>query len=227
MRSHPRHAAPRRRRRLRLVPSTARVRRVGRALSLRRVLGRGRTLVSPRALASALRLRERPPLSPERRRARAMVIGALALAAIVLLTSFPVSELLAQRSALASTGRQVSSYAAADRSLTSQLAALDQAGAANALARRDYGFVAADERAFDILPPSGGRAPTSVSSGAVPLDAPPVAPGSTRSQALIGLAASAAPPGTHAAGAPASGATASGPPPGYWGRVLRSLEFWN
>jgi cell division protein FtsB len=168
-------------------------------------------------------------LPPERRRARALVTGALVLAGVVILTSFPFSEVFSQRSALSSTARQLSSMEAANRLLAGQVSGLSATSTIEALARHDYGFVPQGDRAYDILPPSGTSGSSSTSSGAVPLDAPPVVPGSSRSQALLGVVLPATGPGgsdvrSGSAGTPP---VPSGPPPGYWARVLNSLEFWN
>ena len=181
------------------------------------------------APASAWRaLRSRRALTPDGRRARAVLAGAVVFAAVVLLTSFPLTEVLSQRSALSDAARKLASFDAANRALSGQVAALGQPGSAAALARHDYGFVAKGQRAYDILPPSGGVAPTSTRSGYVPLDAPPVDPGSASSQALIGVAALAPSTGpTHRAASTTGARHRSGPPPGYWGRVVHSLEFWN
>ncbi|HTZ07508.1 MAG TPA: hypothetical protein VMB72_00465 [Acidimicrobiales bacterium] len=155
---------------------------------------------------------------------------------MVVLTSFPLSEVLTQRSALRSTTHQLAAYTAADRDLSREVAALEEPGAAGVVARRDYGFVPAGDQAFDILPAAGSALPRSTASGYVPLDGGPVSPGSARSQALAGVPPlPPAPPATthrHAAhdavtAAAGGGDAAVGPSPGYWGRVLRSLEFWN
>lgn len=240
MRSQPRHAAPRAPRgrllhalgprRQPSVPSSPRhvARRVAAALS-----AAPRTVVGvPASLRAAWRAR--PLLSAERRRARTLVAGAVVVAAVVLLTSFPLSEVLGQRSALAATTRQLAAYQSADRVLGDQVAALEQPGAAGTLARRDYGFVPAGDQAFEILPAPGSSAPSSTQSGFVPLDAPPVVPGSARSQALIGAPPAPAAAVRHAAHraraittAVSGGRPGTGPGPSYWGRVLRSLEFWN
>jgi hypothetical protein len=60
------------------------------------------------------------------------------------------------------------------------------------------------------------------------LNGPPVVPGSARSQALIGVVAAGAPaPRPTDGGSAAAGSAPSGEPRSYWGRVVRSLEFWN
>ena len=179
-------------------------------------------------------------LPPERRRVRAMVSAAVLFAAVVLLTSFPASEVVSQRAALSSAAHELSSLDAANRVLAAQASALSDPATVQSLARHDYGFVGQGDRAYDILPAPGADDPTSTSSGYVPLDASPVVPGSARSQALLGVDTPASPGPSHGADArPGAGDAGEGdggdgvttahpgPPPGYWGRVLRSLEFWN
>ncbi len=158
--------------------------------------------------------------------ARAGLLGAAVLfAAVVLVTSFPFSEVLSQRAAIASTSHELASMQAANQELSRQASALGDAATIESLARHDYGFVTAGSRAYDILPPPGSSDPTSTASGYVPLDAPAVVPGSARSQALLGVnapaTAAAGQRTSHAGAAGASvddpdGPAPSGPPRGYW-----------
>jgi cell division protein FtsB len=176
-------------------------------------------------------------LPTRQRRVRALLGAAVAFAAIVILTSFPFSEVLSQRAAIAGTASQLSSMQAANRELSAQANALKDASTIESLARHDYGFVTTGSRAYDILPPPGSSDPSSTSSGYVPLDAPPVVPGSARSQALLGVNTPATAAGGEGSSHTVSGAGSeradsavsvpSGPPPGYWSRVLSSLEFWH
>jgi len=170
-------------------------------------------------------------LSLERRRARTMLGAAIVIAVVVLLTSFPIAGLLNQRSALSTTGHELTVVHAENQSLSHQVADLANPSTVNALARHDYGFVVKGQQAYDVLPSSGPSGAALSASNQVPLDGPPVVPGSARSQALIGIVA----PLEAVGAAPAtSGAEGSGSdsgeqpePHSYWGRVVRSLEFWN
>jgi hypothetical protein len=161
-------------------------------------------------------------LTPERQRTHALVGGAVTFAAVVLLTSFPLGELLSQGSALSSTAHGLDTVQQENRVLAGQAAALSNPSAVDNLARRVYGLVPRGQRAFDVLPPSTASAASS-KSGEVPLDEGPVAPGSSRSQTLVGVVAPASAPSTRPAKRPA------GPvePRSYWARVMKSLEFWN
>ncbi len=170
-------------------------------------------------------------LSLERRRARTMLAGAIVLAAVVLLTSFPISGLLHQRSALSSTSHELTVVRAQNQSLSRQVADLADPTTINGLARHDYGFVLKGQSAYDVLPSSSPSGAALSASDEVPLGGPPVVPGSARSQALIGIVAPLeavrALPATSPAHGSASGSDEAPEPRSYWGRVVRSLEFWN
>jgi len=186
-----------------------------------------RALPSFQAVWAVVWPRDGSTRSLERRRARAMVAAAVALAAVVLLTSFPVAEVLSQRSALSSTARQLSTVQSENETLARQAAALANTSTVEGLARHDFGFVRAGQRAYDILPGSG-TSPGVSGPDHVPLNGPPVVPGSSRSQALMGIVAPVATAASSGKGARPGPAAGPPPPPrGYWGRVVRSLEFWN
>jgi hypothetical protein len=240
-RRRPLHAAKRaRRRRLQLLPrlqlhtDTAWRARLGAQIRVR-----ARTLASPVpvVVAKLWRWRKvRVPLTLERRRARTVLGAAIVLASLILLTSFPLGGVLSQRSALSSTAHELNTVKAENQSLGRQVSALGAASTINALARHDFGFAPAGQRVYDVLPsssPSGSRLSGSGASNSgpdqVPLDGPPVVPGSARSQALIGVVAPAGVIATRAAGSGGadSGSGQGGEPRSYWGRVVRSLEFWN
>lgn len=172
-------------------------------------------------------------LSLERRRARTMLVGAIAVASVVLLTSFPLGAVLSQRSALSGTGHELSLVQAENESLARQVSDLANPGTLNGLARHDYGFVQKGQRAYDVLPSSSPSGTALSASNQVPLGGPPVVPGSPRSQALIGIVAPLGATDRSAVTAAVQGAgsgsgTAPRPEPrSYWARVVRSLEFWN
>jgi len=176
----------------------------------------------------------RATLSLERRRARTLLIGAVVFALVVLLTSFPLGELLSQRSAISGTAHELSTVTAENESLARQVADLSNPSAINDLAREDYGFVPKGQRVYDILP-SSSPSGSALSAGVLPLDAAPVVPGSARSQALIGIEASIEAPSTArlVPGGHAKDTSNVANPPApheshsYWGRVVQTLEFWN
>jgi hypothetical protein len=239
----PLHAAKRaRRRRLQLMPKLqahmdTRWRARLRATLLVRVRVRVRKPASPvpalRALVSRSRSR-RAALTLEHRRARTLLGAAIVLAALILLTSFPLAGVLAQRSALSSTAHELTAVQADNASLGRQASLLAAPSTLNGLARHEFGFVPKGQRAYNVLPsssPSGSSASGSLGPDQVPLNGPPVVPGSLRSQALVGVVAPAAGAGTprlaDGTGTGAAGSRPHGEPRSYWGRVVRSLEFWN
>ena len=176
--------------------------------------------------------RQRAALSVHQRRARTMVGAAIAFASIVLLTSFPIAAVLSQRSALSGTAHEITTLQTENDSLSRQASALADPATVNDLARHDFGFVSAGQQAYDILPSPGSSPRVSLGTGQVPLNEPPVAPGSARSQALAGIVAPApdAARGRHSinqSGFGGTGTGASAEPRDYWARVVRSLEFWN
>ena len=177
-----------------------------------------------------------------------LLLCAVIFAVIVLATSLPVSELLHQRQTLSSTARQVATLQAQNRALARETRQLSDPSTVAGIARRDYGLVAPGSQAYEILPTSGASTTSGQSSGHVPLDGPPVVPGSALSQEILG--AGTALGGLNATGQikPASAGSATGakaarggagtsagsagtglsatPAGGFWTRVEHTLEFW-
>ncbi len=161
---------------------------------------------------------------------------------LVLVTNFPVRTLLSQRHQLTTTSAQVAALRADNRALSAEAAHLASGPTIDGLARSDFGFVQPGQKAYTVLPTAGSSPSSAALSGHVPLSGPPVVPGSTRSQALLGGAAVAA-AGVAAAG-PAGAATGFGPAPAggstgatqavpgtssahsFWQRVVSTFEFW-
>jgi len=215
-------------------------RRVGGA-SAKRARARRATVTSKRKVASS-----RPSL--QRRRARALLFGSGVFAIVVLATSMPVSALLSQHKQLSSSTRQVGTLEAQNKALEQEAQQLSDPSTVAGIARRDYGLVAPGSQAYEILPASGSSMLSAQGSGHVPLEAPPVAPGSARSQELLaagtdqgaGAGGGAVSAATSSAGSARSGRSAiaggrratgrsarsgmaSG---GFWTRVVGTLEFW-
>jgi cell division protein FtsB len=156
------------------------------------------------------------------------VVALLAFAAIVLATSMPVSALLTQHSQLASTSAALDRAQAADRSLAAQAKALADGGTVSNLARTDYGLVPSGQKAYVILPPAGASASEVAGSGHVPLESPPVVPGSAQARALAGLGTGSSTGGSAAGSGAGHGRSGShgASPVGFWTRVAHTLEFW-
>ncbi len=175
----------------------------------------------------------------QRRRARALLMAAVLFAAIVLLSALPWSTLLKQGSQLTTDSAEVSQLQAENRELAAQARQLANGSTQTALARQDYGLVKPGQTAYDILPPPGSTPSNATQSGHVPLNEPPVVPGSRRSEELLGVGVL----GSTSSAGPTSSATTSlrdrtGPAGttevtdrpgggGFWSRVGRTLEFWN
>lgn len=175
--------------------------------------------------------RGRPARRPANRRVRLLVVASALFAGAVLLTGLPVSALLAQHKQLSATSAELEQLQASDHSLSAQSSRLSQPGTVSGLARSDYGMVPPGQKAFVILPPPGASAAAIAGSGHVPLDGPPVTPGSAQSDALLGGGVTGSGPsghsqsGHHGSAGSATGGSArsSG---SFWSRVLHTLEFW-
>lgn len=172
----------------------------------------------------------RPAPRHAKRRLRLLLVASLLFAGAVLLTGLPVSALLNQRTQLSTAAADLQQLQAADRSLEAQGRRLSDPDTVSGLARGDYGMVPPGQKAFVILPPPGASPATVAGSGHVPLDGPPVVPGSAQSQALLGVGGAAPSSGTsmraaarHTTASSAGSARSSG---SFWSRVVHSLEFW-
>jgi hypothetical protein len=157
---------------------------------------------------------------------------------LVVATSFPFGELVHQHDEIAAASRRLHALEAQNRALRLEAAALASPAERAALARADFGLAPPGATEFDVLPQPG-----SVPLGRVPLDSPPVLPGSARSERLLTGLAPVSLGDRRAGGAPrgladrrdARGAAAPSRPSfgtrsdehgGFLARVLRSLEFW-
>ncbi len=166
-----------------------------------------------------------------RRRAKLVAVGCLALCALVLATSFPVSALMRQHRQISAATSELQALTSENESLQTQAGALSQPANVAALARRDYDLVRPGQTAYTVLPLPGSLEPPQTSSGHSSLDQGPVAPGSAQSEALLGDGGSGAPgssPDPSASSGSSqgqAGATAKSVP-GLWSRVLGTLEFW-
>ncbi len=157
------------------------------------------------------------------RRPRLVLLGALAVAAVILFAWFPASSLLQQRSDLASAQAQLSTLHQQDAALAQEQKNLSDVGEVGRIAREQYQLVSPGQQAYEVLPPSGAAAPGTVYSGDPGLQGP-VTP-SAIPELLPGGHATAttvpSSPGT-------SSATKSAPaaPGGLLSRMVQALEFW-
>jgi cell division protein FtsB len=164
------------------------------------------------------------------RRSRLLLLVAALFAGVVLATSFPFSDLLGQRGQLAAAQAQLNRLSSQNHSLATEALRLGDPATVAAIARADYGFVQPGQKAYDILPTAGAPLTSAANSGHVPLEGPPVAPGSAQSQSLLDAGAGVATPAgfSHggAGGTKAGHESAPSQGSGLWGRVLHTLEFW-
>ena len=107
--------------------------------------------------------------------------GAVVFAVVVLATGMPVSALLAQRHQLSSASTELTRLHQENGSLHNQARQLSDPATVGALARTDYGLVPSGDKSYDILPTSGSSGATAPGTGHVPLNGPPVVPGSGES----------------------------------------------
>ena len=151
----------------------------------------------------------------------------------VLLTGLPVSALLDQHHQLATTSAALQGLQSADKELSAQSRHLTSPATVQQMARSDYGMVPPGEKAYVILPPPGSSAAAVAGSGHVPLEGPPVVPGSALSQQLLGLqpashdgASGTMGHGSSSTGSSRSSGRISASSGSFWGRVVHTLEFW-
>lgn len=213
-------------------------RRIGLHARRRPASGR-KTTANGRRPPKGLVRKPKAKLSPEGRRRRALLIGACAFSLVVLVTSLPLSALLTQRSQISQTALQLRHLEDENRTLKQETTDLRNPSVVADIARRDYGLVSPGSQAYEILPVLGSSDSAAQGSGHVPLDGPPVVPGSAQSQALLGAGAlSAVARGATSAGSASDGQGGGGrrqgsshgggitPKGGFWTRVADTLEFW-
>ena len=159
--------------------------RVARTAGQREMRPRRKARTGPKG-ARAKAARGVGRLSLQRRRARGLLVLSAIFAVVVLATLMPFSALLSQREQLSSTAKQVSALTAQNKALRQEARELSDPSTVAGIARRDYGLVSPGSQAYEILPAAGSSLGSAASSGHVPLDGPPVVPGSQLSQELLG-----------------------------------------
>ncbi len=154
-----------------------------------------------------------------------MLLGSVALAAVVLFAWFPASALLGQRSQVTSTEAQLRSLHAQDAALAQEKKNLSDPGEIGRIAREQYQLVNPGQQAYEVLPPSGAAA-TGTPYAGDPGSAGPVTPSGSPELPPGGVTTTSDPStGTsgHGASAATSSASSSG---GLLARMVRTLEFW-
>jgi len=166
--------------------------------------------------------------SAETRRNRMPVALGAAAAAVVLVTSFPLSVLLGQHRQLSAAASQLSSIRHQNNLLAEQRQQLNSDAEVKRLARQNYQLVEPGQALYLILPPAGrstSSTPGATSAGD-PANQPLVAPAQAPNMSPDpGLPTTSVPASTSAVG-PASTTAAAKPSGGFWSRVGSTLQFW-
>jgi len=144
------------------------------------------------------------------KRARLFFFVALLIALVILVSNFPLGALVEGRSAVRADTAQLLALQAGNRVLASQVRALHDPATLGRIAHEEYGLISPGERSVVVLPGPAG----SSSSASDPLSDNPI-PSSDLlpSDAILGPGARTPQPAVHE--------------PGFWHRVLDSLEFWH
>ncbi|MGA2803562.1 MAG: septum formation initiator family protein [Acidimicrobiales bacterium] len=144
------------------------------------------------------------------KRARLFFFVALLIALVILLANFPLGALVQGRAAVRADTAQLLALQAENRALSSQLRALHDPATVGRIAHEEYGLVTPGQRSVVVLP----GAARSSSSTPDPLSDNPI-PSSDLlpSDAILGPSARVAQPPVHE--------------PGFWHRVIGTLEFWH
>jgi cell division protein FtsB len=143
-------------------------------------------------------------------RARLFFFVALAIAAVVLIANFPFGALLEGRSTVRADSAEVAKLQAANKQLSTQVQALHDPAVIGQIAHSEYGLTEPGERSVVVLP-SSTKSPKTTRN---PLAAGPVPPSDLLpSDAVLDPSLPGQAPAVRE--------------PGFWHRVLGSLEFWH
>jgi cell division protein FtsB len=224
--------------------STAKKATAKKATAKNRPTGRASSKLRPSAPRTPVRLTTRPTATgkaarptgttaaeraaAETRRNRMPVALGAAAAAVVLVTSFPLSVLLGQHRQLSAEAAQLSSLRHQYGLLAEQRQQLNSNAEVKRLARQNYQLVEPGKALYDILPPAGQTtpsapgAPTAGDPANQPLVAPSQAPNMSPDPGLP----KATVPAPSGAGGPSSASAPAEPSGGFWSRVGSTLQFW-
>jgi cell division protein FtsB len=146
------------------------------------------------------------------RRARLFFFAALVVAGVILVANFPIRVLSQDRSTVRAESARLATLQATTRTLSSQVRALHDLATVAQIAHEEYGLVFPGEHSVVVLPsPVGTSASSSIPD---PLaDNPIPASDLLPSDAILGPGTTAVQVSAHA--------------PGFWHRVVSSLEFWH
>jgi cell division protein FtsB len=144
------------------------------------------------------------------KRARLFFLVALLVALVILLANFPLGALVQGRAAVRADTAQLLALQAENRALSSQVRDLHDPATVGRIAHEEYGLVTPGQRAVVVLPGTAGSSsatPDPLSDNPIPSS--DVLP----SDAILGPSARLAQPPRHE--------------PGFWHRVIATLEFWH
>ena len=156
-----------------------------------------------------------------------VTVGAV-VAALILVTSFPLSVLLGQHRQLSAEAAQLSQLKHQNSQLAEQHLRLTSNAEVKRLAQQNYQLVAPGKSLFLILPPAGRSAtltPGAATAGD-PANQPLVGPSQAPNMSPDPGLPDAGTPAPAGATAPAAHGSSGQAPSSYWSRIARSLEFW-
>lgn len=136
-----------------------------------------------------------------------MLAVAVVVSAVIVVAWFPASDLLHQRQQLAAASTHLERVRQENDALAGEAKRLQSPSEVGRIAQQQYGLVAAGQQAYQVLPPSSSGSTSALSTGTT-------SSGTTQEGSSSDGSASAAKPHTTAG----SGS--------FFGRVLRTLEFW-
>ena len=136
-----------------------------------------------------------------------MTIACVGFCLLVLATSFPAAALLRQRHALSTASSELNSLDAGNRTLSREANQLAQAQNVATVAQKDYGMTRPGQTAYRVNTENSQQKSGGAPTGSGTLDQGPIVPGTSGSA----LSKPEQPSG----------------PPGFWNRVLSTLEFWH
>jgi cell division protein FtsB len=143
-------------------------------------------------------------------RARLFFVVALLVAVGILVANFPFGTLLSARTTIQGESARLAALRATDQRLASEVRALHDPSTVGQIAHQEYGLITSGQRSIVVLPGSSG----SRSSARNPLaDNPVPSADLLPSDAILDPGSEVAPPPSHG--------------PGFWHRVIGSLEFWH
>jgi len=154
-------------------------------------------------------------------RARLVLLGAVLVAALVLVAWFPARALLHQHASLGATASELSTLHHQDAAMAQERANLSAPGEIGRIAREQYQLVSPGQQAYEVLPAAGAGA-TALAGD--PGAKGPVAPSATAVLPPGGSATSTTAPAGSAHRSTVSGTGASGS--GFVARMVQTLEFW-